>query len=194
MNHEYWGRLVMPVNGVNDRSGTTWTFKNACVSMLDAISLALCTMSPPTETGDNAVLHDNSPLVKGTRAVMPRISHRETVLSQSGVHRCVPDRVGGTVWWGSSEKALDCGEMQAPHQLFVNVHNLFASETFQFQAIIFWSGQTVVSYINRQGGTRFLPLLNLSHSLLLWCNAQCHSHLAQNATTWKGRLHMFWDF
>lgn len=125
----------MPVNGVNDRSGTTWTGKDASISTLDAISLALCTMSPPTETGDNAFLHDNSPLVKGTRAVMPRISHRrEAVFSQSVVHRCVPDKVGGTVRWGSSEKAVDCGEMQAPHQLFVNV---FSSETFPFQAIMF---------------------------------------------------------
>ena len=46
---------------------------------------------------------------------------------------------------------------------------------------------TVVSYINKQGGTRSLPLLKLSHSLLLWCSAH---FLSLRATHVPGHLNL----
>ncbi|XP_013874757.1 uncharacterized protein LOC106525168 [Austrofundulus limnaeus] len=46
---------------------------------------------------------------------------------------------------------------------------------------------TVVSYINRQGGTRSLPLLELSHTLLQWCNVH---FLSIRATHVPGRLNL----
>lgn len=141
---KYESRILgLTGNASQWRTWPQWYHLDASISTLDAILLALCTVSPPTETGDNGVLHDSSPLVKGTQAVTPRISHREGVFSQSGVHRRVPDRVGGTVWWSSNEKVVDCGKMQALHQLFGTVRNLFGSETFPFQTVMFWSEQTI---------------------------------------------------
>ncbi|XP_039904084.1 uncharacterized protein LOC120744034 [Simochromis diagramma] len=46
---------------------------------------------------------------------------------------------------------------------------------------------TVVSYINRQGGTRSLPLLQLSRSLLLWCSVH---FLTLRATHVPGHLNL----
>ncbi|KAL3976218.1 tctex1 domain-containing protein 2 [Sarotherodon galilaeus] len=46
---------------------------------------------------------------------------------------------------------------------------------------------TVVSYINRQGGTRSLPLLKLSRSLLLWCSVH---FLSLRATHVPGHLNL----
>ncbi|XP_053354207.1 uncharacterized protein LOC128526406 [Clarias gariepinus] len=46
---------------------------------------------------------------------------------------------------------------------------------------------TVVSYINRQGGTRSLPLLKLSHSLLLWSTVHL---LSLRATHIPGHLNL----
>lgn len=64
-------------DGLNNCSGTTLAVKDASVSMLDAITLALCTSLPQNETGDNAILHDNSPPLEETLAVTLRNSHRE---------------------------------------------------------------------------------------------------------------------
>ncbi|XP_076603674.1 uncharacterized protein LOC143330800 [Chaetodon auriga] len=49
---------------------------------------------------------------------------------------------------------------------------------------------TVVSYINKQGGTRSLPLLKLSHSLLLWCSTH---FLSLRATHVPGHLNLGLD-
>ncbi|XP_028306693.1 uncharacterized protein LOC114465708 [Gouania willdenowi] len=46
---------------------------------------------------------------------------------------------------------------------------------------------TVVSYINRQGGTRSLPLLKLTHSLLMWGSVH---FLSLRATHVPGRLNL----
>lgn len=112
-------------DGINDCSGKTRAVKDASISSLDAISPDSYTTSPPNETVDNAVLHDDSPAMERTWSVTPRISHREGVFSQSGVHRYVPDRVGSTVRQSNSERVVDYVAMQAPHQLFGTVGNLF---------------------------------------------------------------------
>lgn len=77
----------------------------------------------------------------------------------------------------SSERGVDVGTMQAPHQPPGAVKAFFlALQHFHLvltghPILTRTNNMTVVSYINGQGGTYSLLLLKLSCSLLLWCSA-----------------------
>lgn len=72
----------------------------------------------------------------------------------------------------SRERSVEDGTMQTTRDLLtITVSSHFDSETFPC-VLIRTKKETLVFYINNQGGTSTLPLLRLSYSLLLWCTAQ----------------------
>uniref|UniRef100_A0A3P9C179 Zinc finger protein 106 n=1 Tax=Maylandia zebra TaxID=106582 RepID=A0A3P9C179_9CICH len=179
-------------DGIYDRRSAAWAVENESVSTLDSLSPFVCFASPPEEAAGNCVLHASSPSLEGARATAPGLSDWEGVVSQGGVHRCFPKWVGSAVRGCVSERDLVRGSAPAAHQPLRAVSSVLSSKAFPSSpagqhVLVRTDNSTVVSYINRQGGTRSLPLLQLSRSLLLWCSVH---FLTLRATHVPGHLNL----
>lgn len=117
-------------DGIYDRCSAARAVKDASVSTVDFISPAARATSPPEEVDDHSVLHVGSSPVERTRFTTTRVSYREGVFPQGGIHRRVPEGLGGSVRGRSSERGLDAGTMQAPHQPPGAISDPFGSEAF----------------------------------------------------------------
>ncbi|XP_039882163.1 uncharacterized protein LOC120730097 [Simochromis diagramma] len=84
-------------DGIYDRHSAAWTVKNESISTLDSLSPPVCIASPPEEAAANCILHASSPSLEGAQASASGLSDWEGVVSQGGVHRCFPKRVGSAV-------------------------------------------------------------------------------------------------
>lgn len=176
-------------DGIYDRCSAAQAVTDVSVSMLDSVSLAVCTASPPEEADDNPFLHVGAPPLERTRFTMPGLPYSE----QGGVHRCLPEGVGGDLCDGAAVRGV---WMLVQCKLHIKSLELLA--TFlalkQFRPVlrgqyvlIMIDNTTVVSFINKQEGTSSLPLFKLSRSLLLWCSVH---FLSLSATNVPGCLNL----
>ncbi|XP_063350743.2 uncharacterized protein LOC134642723 [Pelmatolapia mariae] len=127
----------------------------------------------------------------------PRLLHQGSrigrVLFRKGVSTDASLRGWGALCEGASVRGIWSA---AQRQLHINHLELLAvflalkhfRPVLEGQHVLVRTdNSTVVSYINRQGGTRSLPLLKLSRSLLLWCSVH---FLSLRATHVPGHLNL----
>ncbi|XP_065325845.1 uncharacterized protein LOC134621241 [Pelmatolapia mariae] len=127
----------------------------------------------------------------------PRLLHQGSRIGRVLFHKVVSTDASLRGWGALCEGASVRGIWSAAqHQLHINHLELLAvflalkhfRPVLQGQHVLVRTdNSTVVSYINRQGGTRSLPLLQLSRSLLLWCSVH---FLSLRATHVLGHLNL----
>ena len=117
-------------DGIYDRGSAARTVKDANVSTLDSVSSAVHAASSSTNAGDNPVLYVSSPPMEGSRSTESRFRDREGDFSQSVVHGCLPQRVGGSVRQCRGERGLVGGSKPTSHQPLGNASSVFSPKAF----------------------------------------------------------------
>ena len=117
-------------DGIYDRGSAARAVKDASVSTLDSVSSAVHAASSSTNAGDNPVLYVSSPPMEGSRSTESRFRDREGDFSQSVVHGCLPQRVGGSVRQCRGERGLVGGSKPASHQPLGNASSFFSPKAF----------------------------------------------------------------
>ena len=116
-----------------------------------------------------------------------RVSSRKVVSTDASLQGwgalCEGEAVRGV--WSSAQRRLHINHLELLATFLALKH--FCPVLMDHHVLVRTDNTTVVSYINRQGGTRSLPLLELSRSLLLWCSVH---FLSLRATHVPGHLNL----
>ncbi|XP_039860661.1 uncharacterized protein LOC120716967 [Simochromis diagramma] len=141
---------VMPLGLLKMRAFQRWT-----------LSHRLC--ASDQEAAGNRVLHASSLSLEGAWAAASGLS--DASLRGRGA-LCESASVRGI--WSETKRELHINHLKLLAVFLALKH--FRPVLEGQHVLVRTDNSTVVSYINRQGGARSLPLLKLSCSLLLWCS------------------------
>ncbi|KAK7909772.1 hypothetical protein WMY93_014456 [Mugilogobius chulae] len=132
--------------------------------------------APNARTEGYSVLDRPNPSEPGRAAGMCPPLH-------GGVHRCLPDWLGGVLGqcstggtWSPTPRHINVLEMEAVKNVLLH----FRAELEGHHVLVRSDNTTVVAYLNRQGGTRSPPLHRRAAEILLWANTHLLSLRARH--------------
>ena len=173
---------VVPLGLLKMRAFQRWT-----------LSHRLCTrrhlrrMLATTPSCMSALLPWRDPALLSQGSAIGRVTFRKVLSTDASLKGwgALCDSVAVRGVWSAAQSQLHINHLEML-AVFLALKHFCPALTGQ-HVLIRTDNTTVVSYINKQGGTRSLPLLKLSRSLLLWCSVH---FLSLRATHIPGHLNL----